>query len=127
MGKHVEEKSLVTKHEVSFFYRIKNFFKNLFKNNDKTIQQQASNISNEIQNNKKNVFIESLKIVENEETKLLELQKQFENGTIHMDDLSDKQMIELIELYKTQISELRKSNEARKQKLLQYRKNLQST
>ena len=64
---------------------------------------------------------------ENDETKLLKLQRQYDSGNIKTDDLSESQMKDLIKLYKKQISELSKSNEARKQKLLQYRKRLQAT
>ena len=62
-----------------------------------------------------------------EETSLLKLQRQYDSGNIKVDDLSDSQMKDLIKLYKKQISELSKSNEVRKQKLLQYRKRLQTT
>lgn len=66
-------------------------------------------------------------LIEDEETSLLKLQRQYDSGNIKVDDLSDSQMKDLIKLYKKQISELSKSNEVRKQKLLQYRKRLQTT
>ena len=71
-------------------------------------------------------FLKSIKNIENEETKLLKLQKQYDNRLIETNDLSKDQIKELINLYKKQISELRKSNEIRKEKLLLYRKNMQS-
>lgn len=131
MGKHIEEKSLVAINEGSIFYRIKRFFRNLFNGKNEIIQPQVSNINNEVQDNEKETFVESLKNslknIEDEETKLLKLQKQYDSGNIKVDDLSDSQMKDLIKLYKKQISELSKSNETRKQKLLQYRKRLQAT
>ena len=66
-------------------------------------------------------------LIEDEETSLLKLQRQYDSGNIKVDDLSDSQMKDLIKLYKKQISELSKSNEVRRQKLLQYRKRLQTT
>ncbi len=63
--------------------------------------------------------------IEDEETRLLHLQRQYDTGNMKADDLLDNQVKELIKLYKKQISELRKSNEAKKLKLLQYKKSLQ--
>lgn len=127
MRKHKEEKSLVALNEGSIFYKIKRFFRNLFKGKDEIIQPQVSNINNDAQDNKKGAFVESLRNIEDEETSLLKLQRQYDSGNIKVDDLSDSQMKDLIKLYKKQISELSKSNEVRKQKLLQYRKRLQAT
>lgn len=127
MRKHKEEKSLVALNEGSIFYKIKRFFRNLFKGKDEIIQPQVSNINNDAQDNKKGAFVESLRNIEDEETSLLKLQRQYDIGNIKVDDLSDSQMKDLIKLYKKQISELSKSNEVRKQKLLQYRKRLQAT
>ena len=42
------------------------------------------------------------------------------------EEMSEKQVSALIDLYDKQIANLRKSNELRKQKLLEYRKNMQS-
>lgn len=127
MRKHKEEKSLVALNEGSIFYKIKRFFRNLFKGKDEIIQPQVSNINNDAQDNKKGAFVELLRNIEDEETSLLKLQRQYDSGNIKVDDLSDSQMKDLIKLYKKQISELSKSNEIRKQKLLQYRKRLQAT
>lgn len=122
MGKHVEEKSLVAINEKSIFYKIKRFFKNLF-NSNKNIQPQVVNINNNIHEDgiKKETFIESLKNIENEETKLLKLQKQYEKGEISTGELSSDQMSSLKELYKKQISDLEKSNEYRKKKISQHK------
>ena len=127
MRKHKEEKSLVAINEGSIFYKIKRFFRSLFKGKDEIIQPQVFNINNDAQDNKKGAFVESLRNIEDEETSLLKLQRQYDSGNIKVDDLSDSQMKDLIKLYKKQISELSKSNEVRKQKLLQYRKRLQAT
>lgn len=57
---------------------------------------------------------------------LLKLQQQYDKKLIETKDLPKNQIKALINLYKKQISELTKSNERRKEKLLQYRKKLQS-
>lgn len=122
MGKHIEEKSLVAINENSIFYRIKRFFRNLFKGKENEITQpQVSNINNDVQDNKKDAFVESLKNIENEETKLLKLQKQYEKGEIATGELSDEQVLSLKELYQKQIGNLEKSNEKRKRKILQHK------
>ena len=67
--------------------------------------EEKSNII--IKNNKKkNEFLESLRNIENEETKLLKLQKQFRNGEIKAEQLTKKQKIALSKLYDEQISRL---------------------
>ena len=98
-------------------------------------QKQIGNLEKSNENRKRKIlqhkdgqsFWKSIMNTENDETKLLKLQRQYDSGNIKVEDLSDSQMKDLIKLYKNQISELSKSNEARKQKLLQYRKRLQAT
>ena len=128
MEKHLDEKSLMVVKEKSIFYRIKSFFLKLFRKNAITENQtQITNEENyEVQSNKqKDSFVEYIKNIENEETKLLKLQKQYDNRLIETKDLSKDQIKELINLYKKQISELRESNEIRKEKLLLYRDKMQ--
>lgn len=57
---------------------------------------------------------------------MLKLQKQYRKGEIKEEDLTETQYKSLCDLYDRQISNLKKSNEIRKQKLLQYRKKLQA-
>ncbi len=127
MGKHLDEKSLMVVKENSIFYRIRSFFLKLFRKN--AITENQTKIANEknyeVQSNKqKDSFVEYIRNIENEETKLLNLQKQYDNRLIETNDLSRDQIKQLINLYKKQISELKKSNELRKEKLLSYRKNI---
>ena len=85
------------------------------------------NISNNIENEtKKSAFIESIKNIEDEETKLLKLQKQYRSGEIKEEELTQEQVNSLCALYDKQIANLKKSNEMRKQKLLEYRRKLQA-
>lgn len=129
MRKHLEKKSLITINENSIFYKIKSVFLKLFRGKRSIMNepQIAPIENNEIQSNKlKDAFMESIRNVENEETKLLKLQNQFDNREIDKSQLSKEQIADLTALYKNQISELSKSNERRKEKLLQYRKKLQT-
>ena len=127
MKQHFYENLLMVVKEKSIFYRIKSFFLKLFRKNEitKSPPQITKKENYKVQSNKqKDSFVESIRNIENEETKLLKLQKQYDDRLIETKDLSKDQIKELIKLYKKQISELRKSNEIRKEKLLLYRKSI---
>ena len=129
MKENIQEKSLVQVNENNIFYKIKKFFKNLFNRNSEITNNYAIseehkvNLENE---NKKKFFTESIKNIENEEIKLLKLQKQYRSGEIKEEELTEEQVNSLCALYDKQIENLRKSNEIRKQKLLEYRRKLQT-
>ena len=129
MKENTQEKSLVQVNKNGILYKIKKFFKNLFNKNTNTtnnyniIKETESLVASE---NKKNSFMESIKNIEDEETLLLKLQKKFRSGEIKEEELTEEQVKSLCKLYDKQIANLRKSNEIRKQKLLEYRKKLQT-
>lgn len=129
MKENTQEKSLVQVNENGIFYKIKKFFKNLFNrnsnitNNYAIVKETESLVASE---NKKNSFIESIKNIEDEETKLLTLQKQYRSGEIKEEELSEEQVNSLCKLYDKQIANLKKSNDIRKQKLLEYRRKMQT-
>ena len=127
MIENTDEKSLDRVNENSIFYKIKRFFKNLFnKNNsaDNTIVEETAVMKQD--EDKRNQFMEQIRKIEDEETTLLKLQKQYRNGEIKEEDLTDEQVSSLCKLYDKQISNLKKSNEIRKQKLLEHRRRLQT-
>ena len=126
MKENTQEKSLVQVNENGIFYKIKSFFKNLFNrnntnNNYAIVKEDKSIVESE---NTKNAFMESIKNIEDEETKLLKLQKQYRSGEIKEEELSEEQVNSLCKLYDKQISNLKKSNDTRKQKLLEYRRKM---
>ena len=129
MKENTQEKSLVQVNEKSIFYKIKRFIKNLF---HKDIRNESTTIvgerifSNVEIENKKSSFLENIRNVENEETKLLKLQKQYRSGEIKEEDLTEEQKNSLYILYDKQIADLKKSNEIRKKKILDYRRKLQT-
>ena len=129
MKKNSQEKRLITVNENSIFYKIKTFFKNLFNQRKKVENvlrvEEAVNIKSENQNNIDS-FIESIRNIENEETKLLKLQQQYRRGEIKEETLTKEQVNALCSLYDKQIANLRKSNEIRKKNLLEYKKKLQT-
>lgn len=129
MKENAQEKSLVQFNENGVFYKIKKFFKNLFNRNANTtnnfgiVKETESLVASE---NKNNSFMESIKNIEDEETKLLKLQKQYRSGEIKEEELSEEQVNSLCKLYDKQIANLKKSNDTRKQKLLEYRRKIQT-
>ena len=129
MKKNSQEKRVITVNENSIFYKIKTFLKNLFNPRKKVENvlrvEEAVNIKSENQNNIDS-FIESIRNIENEETKLLKLQQQYRRGEIKEETLTKEQVNALCSLYDKQIANLRKSNEIRKKNLLEYKKKLQT-
>lgn len=120
--------SLLVVNENSVFYKIKNFFRKLFfKNRNEEIIEDTIIPNPTLDNNidKKNSFVENIKIKENKEIKeLLYLQKLFKMGRIKEKDLSKKERIGLEKLYKHQIYELNKSINSYKNKIISVRKKL---
>lgn len=127
MKENTDEKSLVRINENSIFYKIKQFFKSLFYKresiNNTIVETNKVILPNE---NKKNKFMEEIKNIEDEETLLLKLQKKFRSGEIKEEELSNEQINLLCALYDRQIANLKKSNEIRKQRLLEYRRKMQT-
>lgn len=126
MNKNNTEKSLIKVNKNSIFFKIKNLFNKIFrerKYKDNIIEENDYNLKEDI---KKEQFREYIKNIENEETKLIKLQQQYRNGKIRENQLTKIQIKSLCDLYDKQIKKLQKSNEFRKQRILQYRKKLQS-
>lgn len=122
MNENSKDKSLIQINIKGIFYKIEQFFVNIFKKkdiNEEVLAVEPNDEFNKIKN--ANTFIKELKNIETEETEILKLQKEYRNGKIDEKDLSIDQISALNKLYDKQITDLKKSNEARKQKLLQYR------
>ena len=64
-------------------------------------------------------FIENVKNTENEDTKLLNLQKSLKNGTIKISDLTLSEINKLDKLYVSQNEVLKKKIENHKNRILQ--------
>lgn len=128
MKENTNEKSLVKINENSIFYKIKNFFRNLFHKNEITNTDilKENNNGTRADEDKRNKFIDEIKKVEDEETILLKLQKKYRSGEIKEEDMTEEQIKSLCDLYDKQIAILKKSNKLRKQRLYEYRKSIQS-
>ena len=123
MKKEIDS-NMITKNKENVFFRLKMFLINLF--NKKEISENNLNINTSAEIKKeKNSFKDSIMQIDNDETKLLKLQRKYRNGEIKEEDLTKNQVILLCNLYDKQISDLRKSNEYRLQKISQYKKKCQ--
>jgi len=129
LKENTQEKQLIQVNENSIFFRIKNFFKNIFhkkdKNNNYTINQPYADYIEE-KEKQRNRFLEEIRKVEDDETRLLKLQMQYNNGKITPEELSDEQINSLRELYKKQIAKLKKSNAIRRRKIFGYIKKIEA-
>ena len=126
MNNNKQEKSLIEVSTNSIFYKIKSFFRRLFKKQvveDTIVEKIYVNSNND---NRKEKFVEYIRNIEDEETKILKLQKQYRSGEIKEEELSKEQVTLLCALYDKQIANLKKSNEIRKQKILQYKNRFQT-
>ena len=123
MRNNTEEKSLIKR---NMFYNMINFIRYLFKRHHATDSPQIENLADctiKPNINHKSDFMEAIKNIENEETRLLKLQKQYDNGEIGETELSDGQVTSLCNLYDKQINELKKINKIKKQRILQCKNN----
>lgn len=128
MKENTREKSLIKVNENSIFHKIKSFIRKLFhkdkeKENDISIEATSNDsiLKNE---NIKSTFTESMKVVKDDNSILLELQKKYRSGEIKEEDLTKEEKNSLCALYDKQIANLKKSNEIRKTRILQYIKKL---
>lgn len=128
MNNNEENRSLMAVKEQSIFQKIKNFFKRIFGKEDISINTTpVQNIEeNMIPTNSRTSFSETIKIIEDEDTKLLKLQKQYRSGQIKESEMSQEQIDSLCNLYDRQIANLEKANQKRKEKILLYRRKLQT-
>lgn len=97
------------------FTKIKNWFKSLFVIGEieiEPVQEAIKEIQKDVEEIKKNEFMESLKV--ESKTKILLLQRKLKEKRIEISDLTDEELDEMIELYKGQIEE-------KKNKLRSYR------
>ena len=115
MEENTQEKDLIKKKEkASIFGKIKKFFKNIFskKQVEEEIAEKETN----------NEFKESIKMTEDEETKLLDLQRRYHRGEIAENDLTDEQIDALCDLYDKQIEEIRSTIKMKEEQIEEYRK-----
>lgn len=123
MSENTEEKKLIKiEDNIGIFKRIRLFFKNLF--GKKEIVKKTVVIPKQMdKENARNNFIDNLKVESDVEadSELLELQRKVRDGIIKIEDLTEEQEDQLIDLYdkqiavkKAKIEEIKKKIEALK-------------
>lgn len=116
--------SLIGTKEDSIFIKIKKFFKRIFLKKEvksiNVVEDQEICSSKEKENFKKDI-----RKIEDENIKLLKLQKQYIDGQVKEEELSKEQVNKLCELFDKQILNLKKSNEILEKRILEYKKRLQ--
>ena len=123
MKENTQEKNLIEKEEKSLFGKIKNFFAKLFGRKKEIVEESVVEIE---ENNSE--FKESIKVeeVEDEEAKLLDLQRRYRRGEIADNDLTDEQIEALSNLYDKQIEALKKAIAEKEQKIAEYKNKKQN-
>lgn len=100
------------KEKVSFWGKLKNFFKSIFSSNKNKALNEASKLEvNPIEKSKQD-FWRNVKLEEELEDKdLLELQRKYMNKEITSSELTDEQIIKLTALYNRQIERIVRKTE----------------
>lgn len=111
------EKALLEVNKESMIEKIKRFFNKLFKKENIKKENEAKTFR------KKEEFIANIKKIEDNETILLKLQQKYRKGEIKGENLTEEQINLLCKLYDKQIVELRQTNEMRKKRIREYKKN----
>ena len=121
MEENTQEKNLIEKEEkINLFGKIKKFFKKLFsKKQVEAIEEEST----EKENN--HDFRDYIKMTEDEETKLLDLQNRYRRGEIAENDLTDEQIDALCDLYDKQIEELKNSIRIKEEKITEHKRKQQ--
>ncbi len=111
----------------NIFTRISNFFKKLFFRK-KEVRESESNENNIYKKQLKEDFIENIAIKENAEEKILkELKHQYDNGEINEEDILEKDIDKLIEMYQKETRQIEADTEKIKTHIAQMLKELKQT
>ena len=106
----------IVEYKENFISKMLKRVKTLF--GKKEIVQENIENNEESNSAKTNIFKENLEVKLNEENlKVLKLQKDYKAGIISEEDLTDEEHQKLIELYEKQNKELREKIELRRQKI----------
>lgn len=122
MKDNTQEKDLIERNEDNIFWKIKSFFKNLFKK-DKVEVNNVVNENIEMEMEKSDVFRTSIKNIGVNDENIFELQRRYHKGEISVKELTNEQINTLCDLYDDKIADLKKTIAAKEQILANYKKN----
>ena len=107
------ENNKMVEYKGNFFNKIKNFFFRLFKKSSNSLETQPRDFKNEEHAFKDNIIIKQ----DEEELRLLQLQREYKSGKILEEDMSQEDKEKLINLYKKQNLELKETIKNEKEKI----------
>ena len=90
--------------------------KQVEENEEIVVEQQESS----------NEFKDSIKMTEEEENELLELQKKYRRGEIAENDLTEEQIDALCDLYDKQIEDIKQSIKIKEEKIAEYKRKIEN-
>ena len=107
--------------------KLKKFFRNLFKIEDKRYLEAPKEIIEPVNNasvSNKNDFINQIIVDNSKNDRALKLQKDFKEGLIEEEDLSEEDFELLSNLYENQIESIKKSIQSYKDKIVSIKNQL---
>ena len=103
--------------------KIFSFFNKIF-SRKKILPSEVTNTKE----NKNSKFIEHIQIEEDQEKlRLIQLKRQYENGEIYEEDISDEDIEKLCDIYEKETNELNADTERRKNHIYQMLKELKNS
>ena len=119
MKENSENKSLIEVNN-NIFFKIRNWFANLFGFKPKSVQKtiDVSNSNMDINEpSAKDNFLNSLKTSGNDDINIFNLQRKYENGQLKVSDMSEDEYSKIEDLYTRQIENLTNQIKIKKAKL----------
>lgn len=111
------ENNKMVEYKGNFFNKIKNFFFRLFKKSSNSLETQTRDFKNQ-SNLEEHAFKDNIIIKQDEEElRLLQLQREYKSGKILEEDMSQEDKEKLINLYKKQNLELKETIKNEKEKI----------
>ena len=120
MKDNTQEKNLIEKNENNILGKIKSFFKKLFSKKEENTENKIDESTLEEAEKSYN-FRKYIKMTEDDETKLFELQRRYRRGEIADSDLTQEQINSLCMLYDKQIEALKKTIASKEQQIEKYK------
>ena len=106
----------IVEYKENFISKIKKMFRNLFSNREKI--QDNTNTEKMIRDVENNTFKENIIVKhDEEELKVIKLQKEYKAGKIFEEDMTDEERSKLIELYQKQNKELKEKIEIKRNRI----------
>lgn len=111
------ENNKMVEYKGNFFNKIKNFFFRLFKKSSNSLETQPRDFKNQ-SNLEEHAFKDNIIIKQDEEElRLLQLQREYKSGKILEEDMSQEDKEKLINLYKKQNLELKETIKNEKEEI----------